>query len=608
MARTCIVDTETDGLHNYKYLWCAVVIDADNPKDIQTFSYDQPDYLSKFRACLETYDHYVGHNFLVFDRYVIQKFTGLWIPVDKITDTLIQSRLYNPIRDGGHSLERWAAMFGRKKVANEDWSAFSPVMVQRCLEDTKINYFLYRKMLEDGRSFSRFSLVLEHKLVEILGRVKERGFPLKYEEAAIEYQAIHNEMRRLEDSVRTVFKPSVRLVDEVVPKYTKQGEIAKNMKGYKIVIGRDAEVIGPFSLIKYEDFNLGSPQQIIERLDKYGWKPVTFTKPSDTHPQGQPKITEENLNTLPPDAPEEAQLITKYLKQRNRYNLIGSWIDNYNKDTGRIHGTIIHIGTVSHRAAHRDPNTGNITKGPHRKFWGYPETSERRIAGVDAKGIQLRVLAHLTSSFTKDRSFQTAVLQGDPHVDFTLPIVASVAPELVAYHDDGTRKAAKEKTKRFIYAWLLGAGAKKVGIIFGTDAETGRQISAAFAAMFPGLAELRAYLKECSARGWYPCCDGRMIPIKSEHFALSVALQGIEQAVMKLAMVLWYQERDRRGWDCDIIAWVHDECQFDGHKDIIVEAAGYFASCITRAGEIYKLKCPMEGDKPAVGFSWYETH
>jgi DNA polymerase I-like protein with 3'-5' exonuclease and polymerase domains len=366
-------------------------------------------------------------------------------------------------------------------------------------------------------------------------------------------------------------------------------------------------VWGDFTLIEWEEFNPDSSKQVRERMDEFGWKPEEMTKPSKTFPDGQPKVSEANLNTLPDTAPGEAKFITEYLKLSTRIELMENWIANYNPATKSVHGRIIHIGAITHRCAHRDPNTANIPGNDEwniRECWGLPSDSEYRLVGVDAKGIQLRILAHLTNS----EEFKQVVLHGDPHTEFTAPIVAKFFPELVAWTTEEEKHEVKQKkTKRFIYAWLLGAGFKKVGVIFGTSKENGKVISEGFVNEFPGLAELKEYLADCAAKGWFPAPDGRYAPIKSEHYALSVALQCIEATLMKLAMILWKREVDRLQLEARYAAFVHDEVQIIAHHSAAEQAGQIMIASIIKAGQMLKLRCPMDGDMN-IGYNWSQTH
>ena len=50
-------------------------------------------------------DSFIMHNGISFDGPILNKFTGTNIKTTDIRDTLIESQLFNPIREEGHGLE-----------------------------------------------------------------------------------------------------------------------------------------------------------------------------------------------------------------------------------------------------------------------------------------------------------------------------------------------------------------------------------------------------------------------------------------------------------------------------------------------------------------------
>ncbi len=594
MSKTLICDLESNGLTDYTELWCVVTYCLED-KELKVFEW-RPDrgHIKEFEEYARDATLWIGHNFIDYDRHVLDRLTELpLIPVSRINDTLVRSRLYNSGRTGGHALERWGAYFGVPKVGTdiEDWSYYQPIMRQRCVSDVGITLKLYKFQLKEGKRVGKNAEDLEQRFVELCGSISDRGFPIDVPLLDKKYSLMSSRRSEVEAEIQRAFPPRPIKVASVSPKKTKSGAYAKNTKGFKQF--KDFSIIkGPFTLIEWQEFNVRSNKQVVERMTEYGWKPYIRTKSGKGW-----KVCEENLETLPPNAPEEAKLIVEFLKLDTRVKLMDNWYANL-KD-GRVHGSIIHVGAITHRCAHHDPNTANI---PGNDEWNIREcwavSGDRHLVGCDAKGIQLRILDHLTRQYTDDDSFTRQVLDGDPHGEFTLPIVGQACPEA-----NNTRAMCK----RFIYAWLLGAGNQKVGTIFNVDASKGKLIGEVFVELFPGLSELKAYLARCAKKGWFPAPDGRFIPIKSEHYALSVALQGIEAVLMKLAMLLWQAEARSRNLDAHFIAFVHDEVQIDAHKDCAEEAGQLMRSCIQRAGEMLRLRTPMDGDYQ-VGMNWSETH
>jgi len=96
-----IFDIETDDLKATK-VWCIVAQDTDTGK-LFRFA---PHQLESGLELLQSADKLIGHNILGFDIPVIKKLLGVDLSSKKVVDTLVLSRLFNPSREGGHSLAR----------------------------------------------------------------------------------------------------------------------------------------------------------------------------------------------------------------------------------------------------------------------------------------------------------------------------------------------------------------------------------------------------------------------------------------------------------------------------------------------------------------------
>ena len=102
-------------------------------------------------------------------------------------------------------------------------------------------------------------------------------------------------MNDLQSKVRATFPP-LRIEEVFIPK--------SNNKARGYVKGV------PFTKVKYKEFNLGSRQQIGERLMKLGWKPKKKTD------KGHVIVDEKVLSEIT-DIPE-AKLINEYLMLQKR--------------------------------------------------------------------------------------------------------------------------------------------------------------------------------------------------------------------------------------------------------------------------------------------------
>ena len=111
-----VFDIETDGLDHSK-IWCIVAKEVNKDK----FHIYQPHNIEQGIRFLEKADTLIGHNIIGFDIPMVQKFGGVDLSNKEVIDTLVLSRLFNPNRDGGHSLESWGFRLGLSKIEFEDY-------------------------------------------------------------------------------------------------------------------------------------------------------------------------------------------------------------------------------------------------------------------------------------------------------------------------------------------------------------------------------------------------------------------------------------------------------------------------------------------------------
>ena len=195
------------------------------------------------------------------------------------------------------------------------------------------------------------------------------------------------------------------------------------------------------------------------------------------------------------------------------------------------------------------------------------------------------------SCLGNDSDYIDAVVNGDPH----------------SYNQQAAGLDTRARAKTFIYAFLLGAGDYKLGkIVEGTTAD-GKALRERFLSNMPGLKKLRLQCEEDARRGYMIGLDGRCIPIKSAHFALSSYLQGGEAVIMKAAYVESYNRFKREKLDAMTVAFVHDEFQTECHKDITERVGNIHIEAIRNTTKLFNLNCPMDGEA-RVGLTWAECH
>lgn len=655
-----VCDIETNGLENPDEIWCVVC------RDVQTnavYEFVHPTGTSpaslaakkSFLDFSKKVNIWVGHHFINFDAPILRSLLGLEIDNDSIIDTLVVSRLLHYERDGGHSLAALGESLGVLKLHQdiEDWSVVTPEMVERCVSDTAVTLALYNDFLPyiTSPQWAK-AMEVEHFMAAFCGVMSANGFAFDKVKAEALLGQIQDEIDSLDTLLRKSFRPKVVKVSEVLPKETKFGTLSK--VGFKFLgPNPDLREYTPgagFSRIEYREFNPGSVKQIVERLNDAGWKPTEKTKGHKAAEKAlqklsrkryrgsqNPEITalrarlvdygvygwtvsEENLETLPPDAPESARKLAYRLKLGNRASTLESWVKLVRPD-GAIHGTFNPIGTWTHRMSHDRPNMGNVPKMDYKNPEKTPYSDVmrslwiarpgRKLVGVDAESIQLRIFAH----YIDDPDFTSAMVSGDKK--------KGTDPHTMNMKALGSVCKSRDVAKTFIYAWLLGAGIPKIaGVLECTRTEAEEAVNS-FIERYPGLKYLRDHvIPEDAARGYFKGLDGRYVTIRGDtessraHFALAGYLQNGEAVVMKRAAMIWYPRLLREGVPIWPVNLVHDENQTEVGGDL--NTAQYVASvqaeAIAKAGEDLQLRCPLAGsiynshDKLAIGDSWLETH
>lgn len=548
--RKIILDIETNSTHDK--IWMCVTREVGGELTV----WKEASGLQKY---LDSCDLIIMHNGICFDAPVLRRSWNITMKQSQMYDTLVSSRLLSPSLEGGHSLEAWGQRLGFPKGDFKDWDAgYSPEMEAYCIQDTLVTEKLYKHLTAEltAKKFEERSIKLEHNVQTIIAKQEENGFKLNEKEAITLLSTLQAKLVVLETELQNIFPTkTIRRVSE------------KTGKELKPLI---------------EPFNPGSRKQIGERLQEKGWKPEKFTE------TGQPIVDEGTLEGL--DFPE-AKAIAEYLLLQKRIAQIKSWLDVVKPD-GRVHGRVITNGAVTGRMTHHSPNMAQVPScgSPYgeecRDLWivekGY------KLVGIDASGLELRMLAH----YMQDDAYIYEVTQGDIHT----------ANQKAA----GLETRAQAKT--FIYAFLYGAGAAKIGKVVGAGAQEGQKLIDSFLENTPKLRVLReSVAKICKSSGSLPGLDGRRLHVRTDHAALNTLLQGAGAIVMKQALVLLDTRLQQLGVDYKFVANVHDEWQIEVAEDYADMVGKLGVRAIEDAGRVLNMRCPLTGEYK-VGNSWKETH
>jgi DNA polymerase-1 len=573
-----VFDIETDDLKATK-IWCIVAQDVDTG---QIYKYS-PKNLDEGYKLLSNAETLIGHNIIGFDIPMVEKFGGVDLSRIPVIDTLVLSRLFNPTREGGHSLETWGYKLNYKKIEFDDYLNFSKEMLDYCVRDVQLNTVVLKKLREESKGFGKDSIALEQDVAKIIKQQETNGFKFDHINAELLLADLREKKQTIEDEVHNTFKP--KWVDDkmVNPYIKKDGELSKRgLTDDEYQRCLDTQNFKPFMRQKLQEFNLGSRKQIGEYLIDFGWKPERFT------PTGQPIVDEKTLSQI--THIHEAKLIADFLLLQKRIAQIDSWIGAVQEDE-RVHGFVIPNGAITGRMTHRNPNMAQVpsVNNPYgkecRACWTVDEGNV--LLGVDASGLELRMLAH----YMNDEVFTNEIINGDIHT----------ANQKLA------RLESRDKAKTFIYALMYGAGDEKLGKVVGGTTSDGKRARQYFFDNKPSFKSLRDRVQRASAKGYLKGLDGRKLYVRNTHSALNTLLQGAGAIVMKKALVLLDKTLQLNTVDYKFVANIHDEWQIEVPKDKADFIGKFAVDSIIKAGEHFNLRCPLDGEYK-IGGNWSETH
>jgi len=540
------LDLEANGL-TPDTIWC--VVTRENGTNVV---HTTPDTLSE---ALRGSQSVVGHNLIGYDMPVLERLWGITVAPERVLDTLVLSRLYEPSKSGGHSLRNWGECLGFPKGDHTDWSQLSQEMIDYCIRDVEVTEAVHQNLMQNMTCFSPNCIELEHKVQASVQQQEINGWTLDQPLARDLCATFKERMNEIEEELQQKFPP--------------------------IVHERWSEKTGKKLKDKVEVFNVGSRQQIAKRLSSLG---VRFDKVTE---KGNPIVDEAVLETI--DLPE-AKVVSEYLMLQKRYAQVNSWLEHVKED-GRVHGRVISNGAVTGRMTHQSPNMAQVpaSHSPYghecRSCWTVPEG--KKLVGFDASGLELRMLAH----YMKDEDYTNEIINGDIHT----------ANQRLAGLE------SRNQAKTFIYALLYGAGDEKLGSVAGGGRTTGKKLRESFLNNLPSFAALKDRVSNASSRGYLTGLDGRRLQVRSEHSALNTLLQAAGAIVMKKALVILDDYAKLWKLDYKIIGNIHDEVQSEvAEKD--AEKFGWLAvECLKAAGLEFNLRCPLDGEYK-VGTTWADTH
>lgn len=537
---------------------------------------------------------------------MIERITGLKRnPKQPVDDTLLRSRVLWPESYmspmGGNDLAAWGKYLKVEKGSFDGpWDVWSQEMEDYCVQDVRVLAAIKKRLATIKQN--ELVVKIEHEVTKIIARQTANGWTFNNKAAEKLIAELEIARAGVNDELQKAFPPQVETMKtpdywegdspdypSVIQADTKgalEGVIKKLCKAHKIKFAGWAFKPGPMK-VKLHPFNPGSGDQIADRLtQKYGWVP---TEQTDC---GAPKTDYDVMVQLPYP---EAKLLIAW---SDTDTLLEQVIDRYKRTSlnsdGKLHGTINVQGCVTGRMSHNQPNDGNVSKDKRMRVLYGPRVGWK-LVGIDAKGLELRMLANRMARFDGG-AYGKIVLEGDVHIE----------------NMKAAGLATKDEAKTFIYAFLYGAGDSKIGKVIKKGAKEGKALKARFLAKLPALQRLINIVKAWAKNDkQVTLLDTRTVPCRSEHAALNTVLQGDGAVVMKVALLILDKKLQSLGYvpgkDYEFVGNIHDEWQVECRPEIADAVASAGTAAITEAGVRLKVAVRLDGDSK-IGNNWSETH
>jgi hypothetical protein len=300
--RVCVVDIETNTLLSkmldysefpYKLnkeakLWCVVVRNVGTG---EIFSAVKEEVTKEWvEEVLKPFDVIVAHNGIKFDFIALKLFGVLDYRIGylnepdlafgrevKFLDSIILSRLLNPDRYLGHSLDAWGDRVGNQKTnfrqalidqelldpkapRGFEFSFYTETMLDYCIQDTSTNADALRSLLSEigGYTGWKQGLKMEHKLADLAVRRESLGFFFDKNLAIECLEDLDTKMKAIEAEVNPILPPRPLNKGErdsfTPPKtqFKKDGSPAKYLLDFALRLGAEVYKTGTNYVLNFE--------------------------------------------------------------------------------------------------------------------------------------------------------------------------------------------------------------------------------------------------------------------------------------------------------------------------------------------------------------------
>lgn len=728
-GRTLIYDAEGDGILHadggkkaVTQFWCIAAIDADTEEEFYWGVDLGPESIAQGVRFLQQANILIAHHGIGYDFPATERLYPWFTRPAKSWDSLVIAKCIWPaesliggdlklIRAGRmpaqlmkrHSLEAWGCRTGQHKDefgkgVQGKFDEWCPAMAPYLMDDVRSLLALWRLMLKrlgwkdavPGQLvWPEETIITECAVARIIHEQTEYGVRFNVPEAVVLASQLRNEQSRIEADLVETFGSWWQPLDDpeqgreagstIHRKLTGCPDVTirrfgKNGKELKPYVGPPLEEItkGSKSVrIEYTTFNPSSRAHIAQRLTAvFGWKPKAFGK------DGVPTMDETTLEEIPeavmPKITRQLLLdyfvVTKTLGTLSKGRL--AWLALCKEESGRVHGQMDTVGTVTRRGTHKNPNLSGTPavmkeKDPNdggkehpvkglkgRYGWECRALFEAddgdELTGVDASSLELIDLGsylwpHDKGAFSarvcdpkRDAHQEHADLMGGGtlrddakttiylkvyggsayKLSLALDVTDDEVPSLLTYK--GLPMLLKALARRFDEDFVQKLDDRQKARI-----SKARQIIIKLENGIEGLKDLIEAIQGAASRGWLKAMDGSRIIVRKPHAALNSLLQSAGAVSCKLWMRLFHEEMARRGYvkrlrpygpdteatpgDWAQVLWVHDELQITHRPGLGPVIKEVAEECLVKAGVMLGLRGRYR-TAGKTGRTWAECH
>jgi len=617
-----VFDSESDGfVYEATKFWCFACRDVGGSK-----RFFGPDEIEDALHYLMEADIVIAHNYLGHDLPLIMKLYP-WFKSPKFEDTLILSRMLSPDREGGHSIEAWGSKVGMVKPEHNDWSQFSDAMRVRCEEDAEINARMLRMLqFEMGKEDWSEAIRREYD-TQILQSDQERvGFNFDTPKAEENLNTMKTAWSAAMDKLIPSLPKKLKMGTHYKAPFTKSGKLNHHVAKW-IPEDQHHTIMGPFTGVSFEDFNLNSPLQVSALLLENGWEPKEFNyvkkkgggfelNKDGSYKISTPKVSED-LSCLDSVTGDLGQLIVEERVVRSKMSYIHrvrkkdgakkGWLNEV-RDDGRMVGRGIPMGTPTARYTHA--GVVNVPR-PTTRYGDllrelFIADEGHVLVGTDGMGLEARVAGHYTAEYDGGE-FARELMDGDIH-----------SKNAAAFTNAVNREVSRSDSKNIYYGIIYGATARKIASMLSISFAEAETLLQAFWKANPALeAATKAAQSESSRKGYLIGLDGRRIPCRSKHSALNFRFQSTGAIIMKYAFVdvflgqvkdpldYWIPDHPDVRWRCMLTQ--HDEAQSSMKEEYVDDHVAAWVQSGKDLTEHFKFNIPIEFESK-VGLNWCQTH